>query len=462
LERRIGLLPGVDLLSERSYAASPPSDNGAGTYSWIPGLSLDSVGLAELPGWVMKLAGEETVTADKPRRDPLPAFRGNLPPGAPAGQRNSVLARYVGAWLAMALPVLALKARAEAWTSTCDPGDHFFTKGEALAVVASIAKAEVAQTRFPVRGIRLPRSLLKADLQPGALLLAALLASDAQTGEPRRRQQDLAAVLGSSSRQVRRWLVCLAEAGWSTERLYERPRQRYFTIGPALLETADLAAAVRASALVLGSYANPATGMARVGQEALAKVRGVSRRTCIRHLLILERAGWLERGRAPYDTTLGRRARVNLYVLHSEKRTCVTHTLKAVGVIGHSAFSETLGRDPNSVEPPKITPATPPERVSRPAGAAVTEDPLQSGGKPGANRGQSRCSRDRAVLHANPLQDWPPGQKADIGGTLPGRELEARVLAGLSAGTLTAEDPFYREYLRRLTQGKLTPEKVQR
>lgn len=306
LGSRTGLLPGVDVKAEGGFVVAPPSRREEGAYTWI--VTPEEADFADPPAWLLKLLEEAPAAGAPADRPPLDLPPGELPPGVAEGKRNDTAARLVGLWLAQGLPAAEVWARAWAWNAKNDPP---LEEAELWRVLGSISRAE-ARKPPGARGVKIGRGLLRAPVSWPAKVLGAVLAALAQTGQPRPRTPELAALLGVTTWAVKRWRQELKAAGlWGT--LEERPRKRFCVISLALLTDPTLPVRVKATALALAAAATD--GRAQVGLEALAHRRGLRRQAVGDHLAALEAAGYVVTDRAQFVQALGRRERHNCYTL---------------------------------------------------------------------------------------------------------------------------------------------------
>jgi hypothetical protein len=315
LGSRPGVLPGVDVKAEGGFVVAPPSRREEGAYSWL--VTLEEADLADPPSWLLELLEEAPAAAagapaDRP---PLDLPPGDLPPGVTQGRRNDTAARLVGLWLAQGLPAADVWARAWAWNQRNSPP---LEEAELWRVLGSISRAE-ARKPPGARGVRIPRTLLRAEVSWPAKVLGAVLAALAQTGQPRPSPPDLAAILKASPRSVFRWGAELKAADLA-DTLEDRPRRRFAVITPALLTDPTLPVEVKAAALALAAAATD--GKAQVGQDTLAQRLQVSRRqTVAGQLAALEAAGYVVCDRQRFAKHLGRRPGCNKYTFcGTEKR----------------------------------------------------------------------------------------------------------------------------------------------
>lgn len=306
LGSRTGLLPGVDLKAEGGFVVAPPSRREEGAYSWL--VTLEEADLAAPPSWALELLEAAPAAGAPADRPPLDLPPGELPPGVAHGRRNATAARLVGTWLAQGLPAAEVWARAWAWNQKNTPP---LEEAELWRVLGSISRREAAKPPG-TRGVRISRGLLRAPVSWPAKVLAAVLAGIAQIGEARPTTEELAGFLGVTAWAVKRWRQELKAAGlWGT--LEERPRRRFCVLPLALLTEPGLPVEVKATALALAVVAEQ--GEAQVGQEALARRRGLRRQAVGKHLKALEAAGYLATDRAQFVEALGRRERCNCYSL---------------------------------------------------------------------------------------------------------------------------------------------------
>lgn len=352
LRTRIGLLPHLDLLAEGQYCAV---HNGDGR-TWA--LTPEEAGIAPCPDWLLALAQEPAAAAPERPVEAPGDDREGIPPGVEEGRRHDTLTRFVGRLLAVGLSEGVIMARALAWAQTCTPP---LPERETRAVVRSLAAKEAGKAPA-ARGVRIPRTLLRAEVSWGAKVLAATYAALMQTGQPRPRIAALAGMLGVSYSTVKRWRRELREAGlW--EVLEVRPVRRYAVVRPDLLTNPALSVEVKATALALAALSTE--GAAQVGQEALARHRGLSRRqTVAAHIRTLEEGGYLVSDRAAYCKRLGRRGRCNYYGFtappgqNGSLSAHISRPLRVCSVRGRSEVMYTPGRVARAprreVTPPEV------------------------------------------------------------------------------------------------------------
>lgn len=89
LRNAVRVAPGLDIRSEGGYVVAPPSLHASGAlYEWYPGLEPDAVGVADAPGWLVELVGQQA-----------PVREGGAPPTPTRigeGGRNAALTQIAG------------------------------------------------------------------------------------------------------------------------------------------------------------------------------------------------------------------------------------------------------------------------------------------------------------------------------------------------------------------------------
>ncbi len=314
IPKKPGLLPGLDLQAEGAYVVAPPSTTDAGAYTWAPGLSPEEVGFALCPEWVLTLSGQKAPTRPPAgTRALLPVFRKELPAGVTKGMRNATATRLAGMLLACGFSEEATLDYIWDWDKLNTPPMAGDPKEERKIRYTVQHLAAKEQKKPPgARGLRIPRELLKRNLSDGQIILAAQFLTYAQEKKKPPSWRDAAQSVGVDPSTVWRWRRAQAQVDARSETgLDPQPTQSYFPIPRGLLFDSGLSIGARVTALRLASFMN--NGTARVSQEILARLRGLSSKQIRRHLRELEVAGHLETIREVYDPTLGRRLLPNRY-----------------------------------------------------------------------------------------------------------------------------------------------------
>lgn len=145
VKNKVALAPGLDVRGDGGYIVVAPSLHASGRrYTWEVSSHPEDVPLAEGPGWLLALVTDSHKNAGgKPQAKAGDEWQRLACTDAGSGERNHRLAAIVGHLLRRVNPYVA-RELALAWNQRrCKPP---LTEGEVLAVVESIAGAELRRT----------------------------------------------------------------------------------------------------------------------------------------------------------------------------------------------------------------------------------------------------------------------------------------------------------------------------